>query len=48
MWIINIYIYIIMIDTVKKIFFEPRVAFSIFVIFIVVYLIVLDEEGAFT
>ena len=30
-----------------KIFFEPRIAFSIFVIFIVAYLIILDEEGAF-
>ena len=35
-------------DVIKKVFFEPRMAFSIFVIFIVIYLVVLDEEGAFS
>jgi len=35
-------------DIIKKIFFEPRMAFSIFVLFIMVYLIVLDEEGGFS
>ena len=35
-------------SVIKKLFFEPRVAFTIFVIFILVYLIILEEEGAFT
>ena len=35
-------------DVIKKVFFEPRMAFSIFVIFIVIYLVVLEEEGAFS
>ncbi len=32
----------------QNFFFEPRVAFCIFVVFILVYLVILDEEGAFT
>ena len=31
----------------KRVFFEPRMAFSLFVFFMVGYLLFLDEEGAF-
>jgi len=34
-------------NILRTIFFEPRLAFGIFVIFIVVYLIILDVDGAF-
>lgn len=37
-----------MLTTLRDIFFEPKMAFIIFTIFIAVYLIGLDEEGAFT
>ena len=37
-----------MIKKVKNFLFEPRIAFSLFVIFIGTYLIILDKEGAFT
>ena len=32
----------------SNIFFEPRLAFTIFVFFIFGYLVLLDKEGAFT
>lgn len=37
-----------MIKKFVKFFSEPRIAFSIFILFIGSYLIILDEEGAFT
>ena len=37
----------ITIDILKKYLFEPRLAFIIFICFIIGYLIFLDEEGAF-
>ncbi len=37
-----------MIKKLRDIFFEPRIAFCIFILFIIGYLVILDEEGAFT
>ena len=37
-----------MFNFLKKTFFEPRVAFAIFIVFIIIYLVFLDAEGAFT
>lgn len=39
--------YLNMLDILKKYLFEPRFAFTIFICFIIGYLIFLDEEGAF-
>ena len=36
-----------MLKFLKKTFFEPRIAFTIFILFIIGYLVFLDEEGAF-
>ena len=37
-----------MLKFLKRTFFEPRIAFGIFVVFIIIYLILLDVEGAFS
>ena len=37
-----------MFNFLKRTLFEPRIAFGIFIIFIIIYLVFLDAEGAFT
>ncbi len=36
-----------MLKKIQEIFFEPKMAFLIFTVFVFVYLVSLDEEGAF-
>ena len=37
-----------MFKKLEHFFLEPRIAFSIFILFIFIYLVILDKEGAFT